>query len=96
MIKMQIKIRMNCSDIPYSKRKLQAPIIVPDKDNRISAILFTCIPGNKPVAIPVITPRTQNTIINRRSIMIQTHLEYVKILCASFSIISLNLRFSAS
>jgi hypothetical protein len=32
---------MNCSDIPYSKRKLKPTTIVPDSERRIRAILFT-------------------------------------------------------
>ena len=57
---------MNCSDIPYVKRKLNAVTIAPDKDSRISAILLTWRPGNNPVKIPVKTPKTQKSMTSNR------------------------------
>ena len=41
MINPHIKIKMNCSDIPYEKRGEQNATIVPESESKISAILFT-------------------------------------------------------
>jgi len=55
--------------MPYSNKKLNAPMMAPDTESKISAILFTCNPGRSPVAIPVITPITQKRINNNNSII---------------------------
>jgi hypothetical protein len=57
---------MNSLEIPYSKRKLNPVTMTPDSDRRISAMLLTWSPGNKPVAIPVNTPRMQKKITRKR------------------------------
>jgi len=72
----EINTRIKSSEIPYSKRKLNAPTIAPDKDRRINAILFTCKPGKRPVAIPVITPKTQKRITRRRGSITITLLKF--------------------
>ena len=58
---------MNSSDTPYSNKKLSEDTITPDKDRRMRAMLFTCKPGNNPVAIPVTTPKIQNKIMRKKS-----------------------------
>ena len=69
IINPHIKIKMNCSDIPYEKRGVQSATIVPESESNIRAILFTCRPGRSPVATPMRTPRKQNSKIRARSNM---------------------------
>ena len=38
----------------------------PDNDKRMRAMLLTCNPGRSPVAIPVITPKTQKRMIKKK------------------------------
>ena len=68
-------MRINCSDTPYSNRKLNPTTIVLDNDKSMSAILFTCRPGRSPVAIPVNTPRIQKSTTRRSGSMIFTLLD---------------------
>ncbi len=86
---------MNCSEIPYEKRGVQSATIVPESESKISAILFTCRPGKRPVAMPMRTPRTQNTKIRAISSM-NYSVSTTEIRCFSSSTFIVNRNVSSS
>jgi hypothetical protein len=61
MIKTAMRMSTNVEVMPTPSNGCNIVIIAGEIVRRIRAMLLTCKPGRRPVRIPVITPRMQNT-----------------------------------